>query len=99
MTSYLILLFCRMKIIYFKVNRGPSVDQGSTRSQNDTTREENALNVVENPYYGDAEDFETNPTRKSASNPDFDNVEVVTATENLYYELWAYLYKFDFSST
>ena len=87
MKSNSILLFYRMKIIYFKVNRGPSVDQGSTRSQSDPTREKNPLNVVENPYYGDAEDFEINTTRKSASKPDFDNVEVVTATENLYYEI------------
>ena len=87
MKSYSILLFYRMKIIYFKVNRGPSVDQGSTRSQSDPTREKNPLNVVENPYNGDAEEFEINTTRKSASKPDFDNVEVVTATENIYYEI------------
>ena len=86
-SSYSILLFYHMKIIYFKANRGPSVDQGSTRSPSEPTREKNPLNVVENPYYGDAEDFEISTTRKSTSKPDFDDVEVVTATENLYYEI------------
>ena len=43
--------------------------------------------VVQNPYYGDAGDFESNSEKKSQNNVDFNDVESVTATRNVYYQL------------
>ena len=43
--------------------------------------------VIDNPYYGDAGDIAMNPTRKSTNNVDLNNVEAVTVTENVYYEM------------
>ena len=49
--------------------------------------EENEFGVIENPYYGDAEDISFNPTRKSQNIVDLNNIQVLTATENVYYQL------------
>ena len=49
--------------------------------------EENEFGVIENPYYGDAEIIAFNPAQKSPNNVDLNNVEFVTPTQNLYYEM------------
>ena len=49
--------------------------------------EENEFGVIENPYYGDADVNAWNPTKKSSNNVDLNNVEYLTATQNLYYEI------------
>ena len=55
--------------------------------------EENEFGVIENPYYGDAEVIELNPTQKSPTAVDLNNVQFLTATQNLYYEMWHILIK------
>ena len=50
--------------------------------------EENELSVIENPYYGDVYDIVLDPTRKTQYNVDLNDVEAVTVTENVYYEMW-----------
>ena len=54
---------------------------------NDHEAYDQEFGVIDNPYYGDAEDIAMNPTRKSTNNVDLNNVEAVTVTENVYYEM------------
>ena len=76
-----------LRMIYLKGDPGLIFDQDSSRFQSGPSAEENASNVVENPYYGDAEDFGTTITQKSGSIPDFNDVERITTSKNVYYEL------------
>ena len=49
--------------------------------------EENEFGVIENPYYGDADVNALSPAQKSPNNVDLNNVEFLTATQILYYEM------------
>ena len=54
---------------------------------NDHEGGDQEFGVIDNPYYGDAGDIAMNPTRKSTKNVDLDNVQIITAAENVYYEM------------
>ena len=54
--------------------------------ENDTNSEKNQFEIVENPYYDIAPEdgYKDNPCKESI--PDLNEIEIVTATENIYYE-------------
>ena len=71
---------------YFKVDKNSSIDH-LEKNLGDAKIEENEFGVIENPYYGDAEVIALNPTQKSPTTVDLNNVQFLTATQNLYYEM------------
>ena len=54
--------------------------------ENDTNGETNQFEIVENPYYdiGPEDKYKDNPCKESI--PDLNEIEIITATENIYYE-------------
>ena len=54
--------------------------------ENDTNSEKSNFEIVENPYYdiGPEDKNEDNPYKKSI--PDLNEIEIITATENIYYK-------------
>ena len=54
--------------------------------ENDTNGEKNQFEIVENPYYDIAPEdgYKDNPCKESI--PDLNEIEIITATENVYYE-------------
>ena len=71
---------------YFKVDKNSSIDH-LEKNLGDAKIEENEFGVIENPYYGDAEEIALNPSRKSPNNVDLNGVQFLTAKQNLYYEM------------
>ena len=53
----------------------------------DPKMEGNEFGVIENPYYGDADVNALSPAQTSPNNVDLKNVEFLTITQNLYYEM------------
>ena len=54
--------------------------------ENDTNGEKNQFEIVENPYYdiGQEDKYKDKPCKESI--PDLNEIEIITATENIYYE-------------
>ena len=74
------------KLPTFVVNDNSSFDRGG-KTFSAPEEEENEFAVIQNPYYGDACAMESNPTQRTLNRVDLDNVEIVTATNNVYYEI------------
>ena len=55
---------------------------------NDHEGGDQEFGVIDNPYYDDAEDISSSPRRKSQNIVGLNNIQVLTATENVYYKLW-----------
>ena len=62
------------------------LEQGG-QTVSDPKIQRNEFGIIENPYYGDAEDIVINPTRKSSNIVDLNDTQCLTATENIYYEM------------
>ena len=54
--------------------------------ENDSNGEMNQFEIAENPYYdiGPEDKYKDNPCKESI--PDLNEIEIITATENVYYE-------------
>ena len=72
--------------MFFKDDQGSSTDHVG-KNLSHPKMDENEFGVIENPYYGEAEIIVSNPAQKSSNNVDLNNVEFLTATQNLYYEM------------
>ena len=70
----------------FVVNDNSSFDRGG-KTFSAPEEEENEFAVIQNPYYGEPSAMELNPMQRTLNWVDFDNVQIVTATNNVYYEM------------
>ena len=67
--------------------RDSSLDHGG-KALHEKAVEEHDAGVIDNPYYDDGGDIELSPTGKSQNNIDLNDVKLITATHNVYYEMY-----------